>query len=105
MSVSRTVQRHEEPNLAVLNPLSDAISRASLNARNERAVVNDAVEYLPDRLGGSLHMRRSAVLRDGTLAGAAAHLAGGARSLWWSGVRLLSGRAWSQARTSVKHGI
>ena len=79
--IDHTMQRYEEPNLSIPNPLSDTIARASLNAGHERAVVDDAVEYLPDGLCGCLHMRLSAMLRDGTLAGAAAHLAGGARCL------------------------
>lgn len=78
MFILRTMKRHEKPNLSVPHPLSDAIPSTSLDAGNKRAVVDDAVEYLPDGLRGCLH---GAVLRGGTLACAAAHLAGGVRAL------------------------
>lgn len=83
----RTMKGHEEPNLSVAHPLSDAVPGASLYACNEGAVVYDAVEDLPDGLGGCVH---DAMLRGGALACAAAHVAGGARGLVTEGVRLLS---------------
>ena len=77
----RTMQRHEKPNLPVPHPLPDTIPCASLHPCNERTIVNDAVENLPDGLGGCVQVRLRSVLRDRALARAAAHLAGGARGL------------------------
>lgn len=87
--MSHTMKRHKKPNLSIPHPLPDAIPSAPLYSRNERAVVDDAVEYLADGLIGCLHMRLRTMLRDGALARTAAHLAGGARCLWRN-VRVVS---------------
>ena len=70
---------HKQPDLTVLNPLSDAIPCAPLDSSNERGVVDNAVEDLARGCNGCLHVRLGAVLGDRALASvAAAHLAGGA---------------------------
>ena len=76
------MERHKEADLSILHPLANAISRASLHACDEGAIIDDAVEDLPDWLGGWVHMRLSAMLGRRALARTAAHLAGGARCLW-----------------------
>lgn len=69
---------HEEPDLSILHPLPDAVPRAPFDACNERAVVDDAIEDLSDRVCTCMSR---AVLRDGALPGAGTHLGCGARCL------------------------
>lgn len=107
------MKRHEEPNLCIPNPLPDAIPCAPLHARNERAVVDDAVEYLADRLRGSGQVRLRTMLGDGALARSATHLAGGARGLWrrvrlWCGCcgrRQASERVWERGARNVRRRV
>lgn len=70
---------HKKADLAVLDPLPDAIACAALHARNKRSVVDDAVKDLPHRAGGSGSTSlRSAML--GTRARATRFR--GAHTLW-----------------------
>ena len=68
------MQRHEEAYLAVINPLSNAIPRALLDTRHQRAIIDDTVEHLPACRIVRTGMRLGAVARVRTLA-IAAHLA------------------------------
>lgn len=70
------MQRDEQADLAVLDPLPNAIAGASLDARYQSAVVDDAVE---DLAGGHSGRRRCAVLGRRALSGA--HLGVGGRGL------------------------
>jgi len=93
---TRTMKWHKQPDLTVLNPLSDAVPCAPLDSSNERGVVDDAVEDLARRRHRCLHVRLGVVLGDGALASvAAAHLAGGA---WCLRQSCENASVWMRAR-------
>jgi len=71
-----TMKRDEEPDLSVLNPLPNTVSRALLDASHQRRVVDYAVEDLARGVRDRPRVWLSAVLRSRTLA--CAHFAGGA---------------------------
>lgn len=64
----RTMQGYKEPNLAILDPLANAIACASLYPCHERGIVDDTVEYFSGRTWDwGACLRRRATSRNGSL--------------------------------------